>query len=172
MNTKLLVYFICLHVVFWGCGSDDTSLTEPDADGGITPTISELEAERDTIKTQRVKELWEMYNALEKVAPNTGIGTLREIASLYYGAHPLREEWVKIYQGMLWDNETDLQDLNRILEIEVQMLTDINPTRHAKLLRRKKYALQETKKRTAGLKFIFAGNLKRTFPIKWINLTK
>ena len=167
MNTKLLLYFICLHVVFFGCGSDDTSVTKPDTDIVITPTIAELEAERDAHKNQRIRELWEMYNALEKVAPNTGIGILREIASLYYGAHPLREEWVKIYQAMLWDNETDLHDLNRILEIEIQMLTDINPSKYAKLLERKKNALKHTKAQTAGLKFLFAGNLKRPFPVKW-----
>ncbi len=172
MNTKLLVCFICLHAVFWGCGSDDTSVTEPYTDKVITPTISELETQRDAIKTQRVRELWDAYNALEKIGPNTGIGLLREIASLYYGAHPLRGEWIKIYQAMLWNNETNLQDLNRILEIELQMLTDINPLRHAKLIRFKKHALQETKERTAILKFLFAGNLKRTFPIKWINLSR
>lgn len=167
MNTKLFIYLICLHAVFFGCGSDDTSLTEPDADKVITPTIAELETERDAQKNQRVRELWEMYNALEKVAPNTGIGILREIATLYYGAHPLREEWVKIYQAMLWDNETDLQDLNRLLEIEIQMLSDINPSKHAKLIERKKNALKHTKSQIFVLKFLIAGNLKRTFPVKW-----
>ena len=169
MNTKLFIFLICSHAVFFGCGADDTTVTEPDVDKVITPTIAELEAERDAHKAQRVTELWEMYNALEKVAPKTGIQILREIGSLYYGAHPLREEWVKIYQAMLWDNETDLQDLNRILEIEVQMLTDINPSKHAKLIKQKKYALQETKRHTAGLKLILGDNLrKRTFPVKWI----
>ena len=167
MNTKLFIYLICLHAIFFGCGSDDTSITESDADKVITPTIAELETERDAQKNQRVRELWETYNPLEKVAPNTGIGILREIGSLYYGAHPLREEWVKIYQAMLWDNETDLQDLNRLLEIEIQMLTDINPSKHAKLIERKKNALKHTKSQTFVLKFLIAGNLKRTFPVKW-----
>jgi hypothetical protein len=169
MSTKLFVYLICLHTAFLGCGSDDLSLTKPDADKVITPTISELEVERTAHKNQHVRKLWDTYNALEKRTPSTGIGLLREIASLYYGAHPLREEWVKIYQGMLWDNETNLQDLNRILEIEVQMLTDINPSRHAKLIRFKKHALQETKKRTAALELVFLGKVKRTVPIKWIS---
>ena len=166
MNTKLLIYLICLHVVFFGCGADDTSITEPDADKIITPTVAEPEAERDAQKNQRVRELWEMYNALEKVTPNTGVGILREIASLYYGAHSLREEWVKIYQAILWDNETDIQDLNRLLEIEVQMLTEINPSKHAKLIERKKNALKHTKAQTFVF-FFFADNLKRTFPVKW-----
>ena len=96
------------------------------------------------------RELWKEYNALEKVTPHTGIGILREIAKLYYGTHPLSEEWVKIYQAMLWDNETDFHDLNRILEIEVQMLTNINPTRHAKLLIFKKHALQQTQEKNSG----------------------
>ena len=173
MNTKLFIYLICLQAVFFGCGPDDTSITEPDADEVTIPTIAELEVERDAHKNQRIRELWEMYNALEKVTPSTGIRILREIGSLYYGAHPLKEEWVKIYQAMLWDNETDLQDLNRILEIEVQMLTDINPSKYAKLLKRKKSALQETKDHTTGLKFlIFNGNLKKKFPVKWINLSR
>lgn len=167
MNTKLFIYLICLHAVFFGCGSDDTSITESDADKVITPTIAELETERDAQKNQRVRELWETYNALEKVAPNTGIGILREIGSLYYGAHPLREEWVKIYQAMLWDNETDIQDLNRLLEIEIQMLTDINPSKHAELIERKKNALKHTEAHTFVLRFLLAGNLKRTFPVKW-----
>ncbi|MDE0325252.1 MAG: hypothetical protein OXN27_15155 [Candidatus Poribacteria bacterium] len=167
MNTKLFIYLICLHAVFFGCGSDDTSITESDADKVITPTIAELETERDAQKNQRVRELWEMYNVLEKVAPNTGIGILREIATLYYGAHPLREEWVKIYQAMLWDNETDIQDLNRLLEIEIQMLTDINPSKHVELIERKKNALKHTKAHTFVLRFLLAGNLKRTFPVKW-----
>ena len=166
MNTKLLIYLICLHVVFFGCGADDTSITEPDADKIITPTVAELEAERDAQKNQRVRELWEMYNALEKVTPNTGVGILREIASLYYGAHSLREEWVKIYQAILWDNETDIQDLNRLLETEIQMLTEINPSKHAKLIERKKNALKHTKAQTFVF-FFFADNLKRTFPVKW-----
>ncbi|MCY4553112.1 MAG: hypothetical protein OXC79_05525 [Candidatus Poribacteria bacterium] len=168
MNTKLFIFLICLQAVFFGCGADDTSITEPDADKVITPTIAELEAERDAQKNQRVRELWEMYNALEKVTPNTGIRILREIGSLYYGAHPLREEWVKIYQAMLWDNETDIQDLNRLLEIEIQMLTDINPSKHAKLIEHKKNALNHTKAQTFVLKFFFADNLKKkTFPVKW-----
>ena len=168
MNTKLFIFLICLYAVFFGCGADDTSITEPDADKVITPTIAELEAERDAQKNQRVRELWEMYNALEKVTPNTGIRILREIGSLYYGAHPLREEWVKIYQAMLWDNETDIQDLNRLLEIEIQMLTDINPSKHAKLIEHKKNALKHTKAQTFVLKFFFADNLKKkTFPVKW-----
>lgn len=168
MNSKPFIFLICLHAIFSGCGSDDTSVTEPDTDKVITPTISELETERDALKTQRVRELWDAYNALEKIGPNTGIGLLREIASLYYGAHPLKEEWVKIYQAMLWDNETDFHDLNRILEIEVQMLTDINPTRHAKLLRSKKHALQQTKEKTAVLThFLLFGDLKKKFPVKW-----
>lgn len=167
MNTKFFIYLICLHAVFFGCGSDDTSLTEPEADKVITPTIAELETERDAQKNQRVRELWEMYNALEKVAPNTGIAILREIGSLYYGAHPLKEEWVKIYQAMLWDNETDIRDLNRLLEIEIQMLTDINPSKHAELIERKKNALKHTKAQTFVLKFFLAGNLKRTFRVKW-----
>ena len=92
MNTKLFIYLICLHAVFFGCGPDDTSITEPDVDKVITPTIAELEVERDTHKNRRVRELWKTYNALEKVTPNTGIRILREIGNLYYGAHPLREE--------------------------------------------------------------------------------
>ncbi len=80
---------------------------------------------------------------LEKIAPEATRTEISAIAKTLFGIHPLADEWVSRCYRLRRDGKGSFSELKRFAELQIQMLSDLDTTKHAEEIEAYQVALKE-----------------------------
>ena len=102
----------------------------------LKPTGAEAEALAKAIEEQKSDESegMELYRSFIKLLPTNpkaAKNKLSEHAEIQYGVHPNVNKWVNLFFRLARDGKGPLSDHILLIELEIQMLTDIDSEKYA-----------------------------------------
>lgn len=114
----------------------------------LKPTGAEAEALAKAIEGQKSdkSEGMELYRSFIKLLPTNpkaAENKLAEHAEIQYGAHPNVNKWVNLFFRLARDGTGPLSDHILLLELEVQMLTDIDSEKYSMQVKNLKRVLKQ-----------------------------
>ena len=114
----------------------------------LKPTGAEAEALAKAIEGQKSdkSEGMELYRSFIKLLPTNpkaAENKLSEHAEIQYGAHPNVNKWVNLFFRLARDGTGPLSDHILLLELEVQMLTDIDSKKYSMQVKNLKRVLKQ-----------------------------
>ena len=115
-------------------GDSDKS-TEP---AHPNPTHSQRYRIDDTLWVEHLKT----FRKHLPTDPSAARTELQNVAKKLFGKHTLAEEWVPLYFRLSREGTEHLSDLERVSELEIRMLTDINAQTYAKQIQHHREALK------------------------------
>ena len=72
------------------------------------------------------------FKSLRLTDPEAARAELFKAAKIRYREHPLVDEWVELVFHLSRDGKGSILTLKRVLELEIQMLSDVDAKKHAK----------------------------------------
>lgn len=90
----------------------------------------------ETLKTQgknpeNIIVKLDVFQALLLIEPSVAREELSTLANVLFPAHPLAAEWTALYFRLSRDKKGSVEDLKRLTEIEIQILSDVSAEKHA-----------------------------------------
>ena len=82
------------------------------------------------------------FESLKVKAPDAARNQLSEIVKIRFGTHDLTAEWIALYFRLSRHGKGQLSDLKRLVELEIRMLTDVSPEKHAEQINRHRQTLK------------------------------
>lgn len=92
-------------------------------------------------KSEALKRL-ARFESLKVKDPDAARIELSEIVKVRFGAHNLADEWIALYFRLSRDGKGQISDLKRLVELEIRILTDVGPERHAEQIDRHRQTLK------------------------------
>lgn len=86
-------------------------------------------------------ELEKFQKSLE-TEPDAARAALQNFAKKVFAEHPLAEEWVPLFFRINKSGTTYTSDLKRVSELEIRMLTSLNPEKYAKQIQHHQEAIE------------------------------
>ena len=83
------------------------------------------------------------FKSLRLTDPEAARAELFKAAKIRYREHPLVDEWVELVFHLSRDGKGSILTLKRVLELEIQMLSDVDAKKHAKQIEKHQESLKE-----------------------------
>ena len=92
------------------------------------------------------------FNTLKEKAPAAARPELLEIANIRFGTHILVDEWIALYFRLSSEGNGRFSDLQRLAELEIRMLTEIDAETHAEQIQLHRQTLETSNRQIQILK--------------------
>ena len=127
----VIVSLICLSLLFTGCSLNESKKIQEQ-------NYTRMEVSLQTGDDKDPKDYGWNDEALQHLAVFQSLPTRTEItkiAQIRFGAHPLADEWSKLFFRLYRDRKGSALDMRRYWELEMQLLSDVDAKAYAKGIR-------------------------------------